>query len=200
MKRRTGLDTAASIIRYIDEHFNLQPPHDDAQTYEMISRGETDGIFMMETEWDKYDLQQIRPQNLDELTAAIALSHDSQINPYIYPYIKRTRIHPFTKPEYIQVPAIEQILQCSRGMLLYKEQSDHIRQIISSLGEKEKKRYALGIRIITSEIEHREGSLANLSFAKERAVCCYKMAYLKAHLPKKFDTLCISSDWVETVK
>ena len=43
---------------------------------------------MMESEWDKYDLRQTRPKNMDELTAAIALSHGLAVNPYIYTYLK----------------------------------------------------------------------------------------------------------------
>ena len=43
---------------------------------------------MMESEWDKYDLRQIRPKNMFELTATIALSHGLAVNPYIYTYLK----------------------------------------------------------------------------------------------------------------
>ena len=45
------------------------------KTYELFQNAETDGIYMMESAWDKYDLLQIKPQNIDELTAAIAFSH-----------------------------------------------------------------------------------------------------------------------------
>lgn len=41
------------------ENLNL----DDEKTYELIQNAETDGIYMMESAWDKYDLFQIMPHN-----------------------------------------------------------------------------------------------------------------------------------------
>lgn len=41
------------------ENLNL----DDEKTYELIQNAETDGIYMMESAWDKYDLFQIKPHN-----------------------------------------------------------------------------------------------------------------------------------------
>lgn len=69
---------------------------DDPATYELFQRADTDGIHMMESDWDKYDLLQIKPKNFDELTATIAMSHSLAINPYIYTYIKIEKIKPFT--------------------------------------------------------------------------------------------------------
>ena len=71
-------------------------PLDDRETYELFQRADTDGIFMMESEWDKYDLLQVKPKNFDELTATIAMSHGLAINPYLYTYIKLEHIKPFS--------------------------------------------------------------------------------------------------------
>ena len=59
-------------------------PPDDVATFELFQRADTDGILMMESDWDKYDLRQIKPKNMDELTATIALSHGLAVNLYIY--------------------------------------------------------------------------------------------------------------------
>ncbi|MBR1378152.1 MAG: hypothetical protein IJ557_03380 [Bacteroidaceae bacterium] len=73
---------------------------DDKKTYHMISDGDTDGIFMMETEWIKYDLRQIRPANIEELTACMALSHSVHMNPYIS--ILETIAYEIYRVSYIQ--------------------------------------------------------------------------------------------------
>ena len=41
------------------ENLNL----DDEKTYELFQNAETDGVYMMESAWDKYDLLQIKPHN-----------------------------------------------------------------------------------------------------------------------------------------
>ena len=84
------------------ENLNL----DDAKTYELFQNADTDGIYMMESEWDKYDLLQIKPQNIDELTATIALSHGVTLNPYIYTYLKIQKIHPFTYPQFTEMDTL----------------------------------------------------------------------------------------------
>ena len=165
------------------ENLNL----DDAKTYELFQNADTDGIYMMESEWDKYDLLQIKPQNIDELTATIALSHGVTLNPYIYTYLKIQKIHPFTYPQFTDMDRVKEILSDTHGMLLWKEQKEEILAYIGSLTDEEKEKYKTAIKIVLHEIESRKHSLPNRKFFYRRALLCYKLAYIKSHMPIEFE-------------
>ena len=162
-------------------------PLDDEATFKLFQNADTDGIFMMETDWDKYDLKQIKPANIDELTVTLALSHGPALNPYIYTYIKRNHIKPFTYPIMVEIPEIASILADTRGMLLWKEQKENILNYIDSLTEEQRNQYRMPIRVIVHKIEHREHGLSCRKFFKDRALLCYKSAYLKVHHRDYFD-------------
>lgn len=164
---------------------------DDEKTYHMISDGDTDGIFMMETEWIKYDLRQIRPANIEELTACMALSHSVHMNPYIYPYLKRSRTKYIVFPIYKKIEAVEDILRDTHGMLLYKEQVGKIEDVIEEMPDDVKLCYKTAIATIEEEIQERKRTrtISSHDYFYKRAVFCYKLAYMKANYPDLFDKL-----------
>ena len=150
MKRITE-EKAERLLTFFSERIDLENlPLDDKETYEIFQRADTDGIFMMESEWDKYDLAQVKPKNFDELVAILAMSHNPIINPYLYTYIKIEKIKPFTYPRFLENPKINEILSDTRGMLLWKEQKEEILECIDSLSVEEKETYRMAIKIILS--------------------------------------------------
>lgn len=186
MKRITE-EKAERLLTFFSERIDLENlPLDDKETYEIFQRADTDGIFMMESEWDKYDLAQVKPKNFDELVAILAMSHNPIINPYLYTYIKIEKIKPFTYPRFLENPKINEILSDTRGMLLWKEQKEEILEYIDSLSEEEKETYKMAIKIILHEIELRSNTLSSRKFFRKRALLCYRLAYIKAHMPKDF--------------
>ena len=189
MKRMTE-EKAKQMFAFIADKFDANNlPLDDSSTFELFQRADTDGIFMMESEWDKYDLRQIKPKNMDELTATIALSHGLAVNPYIYTYLKIQKIQPFTYPSFTEMERVKEILSDTHGMLLWKEQKEEILAYIDSLSDEEKERYSSAIKIVLHEIELRQHSLSNRKFFRNRAMICYKLAYIKAHMPEDFERL-----------
>ena len=189
MKRMTE-EKAEQMLAFIGDKFDTNNlPFDDAATFELFQRADTDGIFMMESEWDKYDLLRIKPKNMDELTATIALSHGLAVNPYIYTYLKIQEIQPFTYPRFTEMERVKEILSDTHGMLLWKEQKEEILAYIDSLSDEEKERYSSAIKIVLHEIELRQHSLSNRKFFRNRAMICYKLAYIKAHMPEDFERL-----------
>ena len=186
MKRITE-EKAERLLTFFSEKIDLENlPLDDKETYELFQRADTDGIFMMESEWDKYDLAQVKPKNFDELVAILAMSHNPIINPYLYTYIKIEKIKPFTYPRFLENPKINEILSDTRGMLLWKEQKEEILECIDSLSVEEKETYRMAIKIILHEIELRSNTLSSRKFFRKRALLCYRLAYIKAHMPKDF--------------
>ena len=186
MKRMTE-EKAQQMLTFIADKFDTNNlPFDDAATFELFQRADTDGIFMMESEWDKYDLRQIKPKNMDELTASLALSHGLAVNPYIYTYLKIQEVQPFTYPRFTEMERVKEILSDTHGILLWKEQKNDILTYIDSLSDEEKERYSSAIKIVLHEIELRQHSLSNRKFFRNRAMICYKLAYIKVHMPEEF--------------
>ena len=187
MKRMTE-EKAKQMLAFIankSEANNI--PLDDSATFELFQRADTDGIFMMESEWDKYDLLQIKPKDMDELTATIALSHGLAVNPYIYTYMKVRKVQPFTYPHYTELEKVNSILSDTHGILLWQEQKEAILEYFGSMSELEREQNKNAIKIVLREIELRKHSLSNRAFFRNRALLCYKLAYIKVHHRELFD-------------
>ena len=183
MKEADAKDLFASVSKRIDVE---AIPLDDYKTYELLSNGDTDGVYMMESNWDKYDLLQIKPKNFEELIACVAFSHNSLLNPYIYTYLKMKEVHPFTYPIYTKIEYVESVLKDTYGLLVYQHQAAQISDYIEGMSNEEKETYKFAIRIMKSEIERRKRILADYSFFEKRALLCYRMAYIKSNLPEHF--------------
>ena len=183
MKETDAKELFASVTDRIDMD---SIPLDDDKTYELLSNGDTDGVYMMESNWDKYDLLQIKPKNFEELIACVAFSHNSLLNPYIYTYLKMKEVHPFTYPIYTKIEYVESVLKDTYGLLVYQHQATQISDYIDGMNNEEKETYKLAIRIMKNEIERRKHTLADYSFFKKRALLCYRMAYIKSNMPEHF--------------
>jgi DNA polymerase-3 subunit alpha len=183
MKEADAMELFASVADIIDID---SIPLDDNKTYELLFNGDTDGVYMMESNWDKYDLLQIKPKNFEELIACVAFSHNSLLNPYIYTYLKMKEVHPFTYPIYTKIEYVESVLKDTYGLLLYQHQAIQISDYIEVMSNEEKETYKLAIRIMKNEIERRKRTLADYSFFEKRALLCYRMAYIKSNMPEHF--------------
>ena len=183
MKEADEMKLFASVADIIDID---SIPLDDDKTYELLSNGDTDGVYMMESNWDKYDLLQIKPKNFEELIACVAFSHNSLLNPYIYTYLKMKEVHPFTYPIYTKIEYVESVLKDTYGLLVYQHQAIQISDYIEVMSNEEKEAYKLAIRIMKNEIERRKRTLADYSFFEKRALLCYRMAYIKSNMPEHF--------------
>ena len=183
MKEADAMELFASVTDIIDID---SIPFDDNKTYELLSNGDTDGVYMMESNWDKYDLLQIKPKNFEELIACVAFSHNPLLNPYIYTYLKMKEVHPFTYPIYTKIEYVESVLKDTYGLLVYQHQAIQISDYIEVMSNEEKETYKLAIRIMKNEIERRKRTLADYSFFEKRALLCYRMAYIKSNMPEHF--------------
>ena len=183
MKETDAMELFASVADIIDID---SIPFDDNKTYELLSNGDTDGVYMMESNWDKYDLLQIKPKNFEELIACVAFSHNLLLNPYIYTYLKMKEVHPFTYPIYTKIEYVESVLKDTYGLLVYQHQAIQISDYIEVMSNEEKDTYKLAIRIMKNEIERRKRTLADYSFFEKRALLCYRMAYIKSNMPEHF--------------
>lgn len=193
-------------------------PLDDEQTYALLSRGDTSGIFQLESEGMKNVLKQLQPSQFEDIVAVNALYRPGPMD-FISMYIKRK--HGEEAVTYLHRD-LEPILQSTYGVLIYQEQIMQIAAKMAnfSLGQADLLRRAVGKKkkdILDQERVHfvkgciEKGydetlahelydlivRFANYGFNRSHAVAysmiAYQLAYLKAHYPFYFYAALLTS-------
>ena len=120
-------------------------PLDDAKTYEMLGRGETVGVFQLESAGMRKALVEMRADRFEDIIALVALYRPGPMA-NIPTYCARKLGH--EAPDYIH-PKIEPILRETFGVIIYQEQVMQIARDLSgySLGEADMLRRAMGKKI-----------------------------------------------------
>ena len=93
-------------------------PLDDRKTYEMLARGEAAGVFQFESSGMREALRQVRPTELEDLIALVALYRPGPMG-YIPSYAKRK--HGQEQPTYID-ERLKPITETTYGICVYQEQ------------------------------------------------------------------------------
>ncbi len=206
-------------IREIEPHFDIERvPLDDPETYRIISKGDTSGIFQLESEGMRQMLTNLKPENLDDIQAAIALYRPGPMDS-IPQYIEG-RHHP-EKVSYA-IPQLQPILKSTFGCAVYQEQvmsifrqvagytfghADIVRRAMSkkkaSVLEAERQQFIDGAaehgvsQEDASRLFDDMSSFANYAFNKSHAAAyaliSFRTAYLKAHYPRQFYAALLTS-------
>lgn len=186
-------------------------PFDDTKVFQLLSRGETTGIFQLESQGVRSVLKRLKPDHFLDIVAVTSLYRPGPMEE-IPTYIKRRRQN--EQIEYLH-PDLEGILKSTYGVIIYQEQ---IMQIASkfagfSYGEADILRRAMSKKnraVLENERKHFvNGSLergyeestaikifdlilkfADYGYPKAHAVAyskiAYIMTYLKVHYPTYF--------------
>jgi DNA polymerase III subunit alpha len=193
-------------------------PLDDKKVYEMLSRGESTGVFQFESSGMREALRQVKPTQFEDLIALVALYRPGPMG-YIPVYARRKNgQEPVT---YID-PRLKPITGSTYGIALYQEQYMEIAKELAgfSLFEAEDLRKAIGKKIhklmaslkdkflegcakqgVAAGVAHQlwkdtEAS-QDYSFNKSHAACyaliAYRTAYMRAHHPREYMAALISS-------
>lgn len=111
--------TVAAVRRKIPDFDIGSIPENDKAVYEMLGRGETAGVFQFESDGMTDMLRRLKPQSVEDLTAAIALYRPGPMAS-IPRYIENRH----KKPEDIQYthPMLKEILSVTYGCIVYQEQ------------------------------------------------------------------------------
>lgn len=215
----TIIDAAEKQIKEKHPKFDVTKlPFDDKATFDLISRGATDGVFQLESSGMKSMLTQLKPDCLDDVIAAIALYRPGPMDS-IPKYIAAR--HGGNTSEY-KIPALKPILDVTYGCIVYQEQvmrifrdvagyslghADIVRRAISKkktevlLSEKESfikgaGEHGVSIEDATELFDDIE-SFANYAFNKSHAaayaVISYRTAYLKAHHLTEYNCALLTS-------
>ncbi|MBQ3132926.1 MAG: DNA polymerase III subunit alpha [Clostridia bacterium] len=121
------IEEAERLIRKREPDFNIETvPDDDPAVYAMLTAGNCEGVFQLESAGMRRLLSQMKPRNLEDLIAAISLYRPGPMDS-IPTYI-RNRQHP-ERMKFLH-PMLEPILGVTCGVAVYQEQ---VMQIFRSL-------------------------------------------------------------------
>ncbi len=208
----TIIEDAVQQIRENLPEFDIERiPLDDKGAYTLISKGQTKGIFQLESGGMRAMLQSLCPESIEDIIAAIALYRPGPMDS-IPKYIE-CRHNP-DKVEY-KLPCLKSILSSTYGCVVYQEQvmsicrevagysyghADVVRRAMSkkkaSVLAAEKESFVSGAvergiaESDASELFEDMASFANYAFNKSHAaayaIISYRTAYLKAHYPREY--------------
>jgi DNA polymerase-3 subunit alpha len=117
---------------------------DDAEVYKMVSRGDTTGVFQLESSGFREILKKLKPDCLEDIVAAVALYRPGPLEGgMVDDFIERK--HGRKKVEYPH-PSLAELLADTYGVIVYQEQVMQIAQVLAgySLGRADLLRRAMG--------------------------------------------------------
>ena len=200
-------------------------PLDDPQTFALLSSGKTMGLFQLESAGMRDLLTGLRPDRFEDIIAIIALYRPGPMD-LIPDFIRRKQ---GKIPITYEVPALEEILKETYGVIVYQEQVMAIANKVAgfSMGQADLMRRAMGKkkpeemeklrtqfiegakkRKVTEKkaeklfelIQKFAGYGFNKSHAAAYALVTCQTAYLKAHYPTEFMAALLTSEMGNTDK
>lgn len=222
LRTLTVIEKCADSIRKRGVQIDIQKlPLDDGETFEVLKKGETLGVFQLESSGMREILCKLKPSAFSDLVAVLSLYRPGPLG--------GTQIDEFVdrkngkKPIVYEHPDLESILKETYGIILYQEQ---VMQIASKLGGftlgqadilrramgkkqasvMEEKRRAFVDGAKENKIDSRKANrifdlmaqFAGYGFNKSHsagyALISFQTAYLKAHYPVEFVAASLSSE------
>jgi len=213
-----NLTMIQDTVDYIREHegVEIDPRHipdDDAETFAMLQKGDSYGVFQFEAPQVKRMLNEARPETVMDLTAINAANRPGPLaSGNTAQYLENRKNRTTGQSQY---PSIAEILAPTGGVLLYQEQVLEIAKKLGgfTLGEADLLRKAMGKKkfdvmeaqkakflagVKERKVPAREAELvwemmavfAGYGFNKAHSLCyawiAYQTAYLKCHYPQYF--------------
>ncbi len=222
----TIINNALRIIKKVfNEQINITDiPLDDVMTFELLARGDTTGVFQLESAGMKRYLKELKPTVFDDIVAMVALYRPGPMQ-WIEDFIARK--HGRREIEYFH-PAMRPALENTYGVIVYQEQVMQIAKDMCGFtgGQADTLRKGIGKKIpavlAKMKPEFIKGAV-NISgadavlmekfwkqieafgaycFNKSHAACygliAYQTAYLKAHYPAAYMAALMTSDFDNT--
>jgi error-prone DNA polymerase len=132
-------------------------PHDDAETYDMIARGDTVGVFQIESRAQMSMLPRLQPRNFYDLVIEVAIVRPGPIQgDMVHPYLKRRSGEEAADYPH---PALERVLKKTLGVPIFQEQVMKIAVLVGGYtpGESDQLRRDMAAWKSTGRIEtHRD--------------------------------------------
>ncbi|MCB2228486.1 MAG: DNA polymerase III subunit alpha [Desulfarculaceae bacterium] len=200
---------------------------EDKETYELLSRGDTTGVFQLESSGMKELLAKLKPGVFEDVIALVALYRPGPLESgMVDDFVARK--HGQKEVSYF-FPELEPVLKETYGVIVYQEQVMEIARRLAgySLGEGDILRRAMGKkdpqvmnqqkeRFLEGALEHgisraESGNMFDLiakfagygfnkSHSAAYALITFQTAYLKAHFPLEFMAALLTSEVNDTDK
>ncbi len=226
LKTLTVLDKTMKLVASKDSEIELEKiPLDDRETFEMLGRGETVGVFQLESSGMRQVLLDMKPDAFEDIIALVALYRPGPMeNIPRFVACKKGQEEPETLH-----PMIAPVLRETYGVIIYQEQVMEIAKVLAgfSLSDADVLRWAMGKKIKSEMAAQREkfidGAIeqgvdrsratyifelvekfAGYGFNKSHAACyaliAYRTAWLKANHPVEFLAASMTLDMGNTDK
>ena len=219
LRTLTVIKNAEEMVRRREPDFSMDNiSYDDAATYDMLGRSETEGVFQLESTGMKQVLTGLQPKNLEDIIALISLYRPGPMDSI--PTYLRNRHEP-DKVRY-KTPQLAHLLDVTNGCIVYQEQvmqicrelagftlgqADLVRRAMSKkkhdVMEKERQHFVTGCAAngiseqAANDIFDDMSSFASYAFNKSHAACyayvAFQTAYLKCHYPSEFMAALLTS-------
>ena len=226
LKTLSVIQRATELLKERDIQFDLSElPLDDEKTYKMIGRGDSVGVFQLESSGMRDVLKKMRPDRFEDIIALVALYRPGPMA-NIPNYIARK--HGKEKVDFMH-EKLEPVLQETYGIMIYQEQVQQAAQQLAgyTLGGADLLRRAMGKKIKSEMDAQREvfvegavrqgvssekaasifetisafaGYGFNKSHAAAYALIAYQTAFLKANFPVEFMAASMTFDMGNTDK
>lgn len=226
LKTLTVIHRAVKLAKEHDKSLNINEiPLDDEATYEMLTAGDTVGIFQLESSGMRDVLKGLKPDRFEDIIAVVSLYRPGPME-NIPSYIARK--HGRETVSYMH-PKLEPILSETYGIMIYQEQVQQAARALAGYtpGAADTLRRAMGKKIhaemdaqratfikgaatndiagkLASDIFDQMAAFAGYGFNKSHAagyaLVAYQTAWLKAHYPVEFMAASMALDSGNTDK
>ena len=220
LKTLTVINRTQKLVNKKIKNFKIEDiDFEDKKVFELLSSGNTVGLFQVESAGMREALLQMKPNHIEDIIALVALYRPGPMsNIPVYNDCK----HGLQTPDYLH-PLLENILKPTYGVIIYQEQVMQIAQKLSGFtaGEADILRRAMGKKKRAELEKQKLGFIAgalkngiskdvaasiflkiepfaeygfNKSHAAAYAIISYQTAFLKAYHPKEFFAASMTMD------
>ncbi|WP_134499588.1 DNA polymerase III subunit alpha [Microvirga pakistanensis] len=230
LKTLTVLRTAVDLIKRKGIHIDLSAlPLDDRKTYEMLRRGETVGVFQVESAGMRKALVEMETDRFEDIIALVALYRPGPMANIPVYCARKLGKDEHNKRDWYPHDKLEPILRETFGIIVYQEQVMEVAKVLAgySLGDADLLRRAMGKKIKAEMDAQRERFVSgaakdglekakaneifdllakfadygfNKSHAAAYALVAFQTAYLKANFPVEFLAASMTLDLDNTDK
>jgi len=158
LKNLTVIDDTVKLIRKRHNNdFDINTISlNDKKTYELLSNGETTGVFQLESAGMKNLLKKLRPNKFEDIIALVALYRPGPIGSGMLDDFVKRKLGEQEATYFL--PELEPILRDTYGIIVYQEQVMQIAQVLAgySLGSADLLRRAMGKKKPEEMKKHKE--------------------------------------------
>ncbi|MEK6326256.1 MAG: DNA polymerase III subunit alpha [Actinomycetota bacterium] len=212
-------DAVEIIERSCDVKIEIESiPLDDAKTFEMLSRGESVGVFQLESDGMRDALRRVRPTDFNDIVALVSLYRpgamrfiddyaSGKLDPSSVRYAD-PRLRPITESTYGCCIYQEQLMEIAKRMAGFSPaQADDLRKAVGKkkrdLMAQMRDKFLAGLaesgtdRRVAQDLWSLMTAAADYSFNRSHAACyaliAYRTAFLRANYPAEYMAAVISS-------